>query len=467
MNGRPILALRSAVHFPLLSAALMAPLLGCEIQLARTEPDDPEVLSQNPFGSGNSFAGPSSGGSMPVPVPPFRDSEAYGAPGTNVPVEDRQPWMEYRELIAIDPDLVQGPLASNAEEDAPLSFRSQMQWLSASTRDPLAFVRSWFDQWLTANATAPELPEVAARPGAGRVLIDSWLGGSDAAAPDAGYVPRFTPSWADAPFVLIAIVNRVDLASAACDGFAGELRYIYSALDVASGEPLDMTVIVEIPYPTLRPAAEWARAWQDIGELPPGASYASGIEELAREVQSEADPLRVRVRTNEIALGSRAAPGWEMREFHTRIIDAELALSQVPLESTPRADADPAALAAHVIQRSDEILQGPVALPMELRAGAAAIPTPDFSWSVLGVSDRLRRAFSVETCNGCHGGDTPTLPFRHVAPGRTRTSRAQLSRFLYDPEAQSDELRRRTDALAALANIQCAPAEPASPYTGL
>lgn len=466
LNRRPILALRSLSHLPpLLAASLVTPLIGCEIELARSEPPA-EPVSQNPFGSGNPFGG--SAGSQNGPLDPPRSvPEAYGGAGSEIPVEDRQPWMEYRDLIAIDPELVQGPLASNADAGAPLSFRSQMQWLSASTRDPLSFVRSWFDQWLTANDTAPELPEVAARPGAGPVLIDSWLGVTDAASPDAGYAPRFTPSWADAPFVLIAIVNRVDLASAACEGFAGELRYIYSALDVASGEPLDMTVIVEIPYPTLRPAAEWARAWQSIGQLPPGTSYASGIEELAREVQSEADPLRVRVRTNEIALGSVAAPRWEMREFHTRIVDAELALSQVPLESTPRADADPAALAAHVIERSEEILQGAVVLPMELRAGAAEIPTPDFSWSVLGVSDRLRRAFSVETCNGCHGGDTPTLPFRHVAPGRTKTSRAQLSRFLYDPEAPSDELRRRTEALSALASIQCAPPEPASPYSGL
>lgn len=467
MKRRPILALRPAIHLhlPLLSAALV-PLLGCEIELARTEPEL-DVVAQNPFGSGNPLGGPIGvGGSSANDEPSRPAPEAYDGAGSDIPVDDRQPWMKYRDLIAIDPELVQGPLASNAGADAPLSFRSQMQWLSASTRDPISFVRSWFEQWLGDDGAAPGLPEVAARPGAGPVLIDPWLGAGGAAA-DAGYLPRFTPSWAEAPFVLIAIVNRVDLARAACDGFAGELRYVYSALDVASGEPLDMTVIVEIPYPTLRPAAEWARAWQDIGRRPPGPSYASAIEDLAREVQSEADPLRVRVRTNEIALGSAAAPRWEMREFQTQIVDAELALSQVPLESTPRSDADPAALAAHVLERSDAILQGPVALPLELQAGAAEIPTPDFSWAVLGVSDRLRRAFSLETCNGCHGGDTPTLPFRHIAPGRTRSGRAQLSRFLYDPEAPSDELRRRTEALSTLANVQCAPPEPASPYGGL
>jgi hypothetical protein len=302
------------------------------------------------------------------------------------------------------------------------------------------------------------------------VLIDSWLGldgvGSADGGADAGYVPSFTPSWGDAPFVLIAIVNRVDLATDPCDGFAGELRYVYSALDVASGEPLDMTIIVEIPYPTLRPAAEWASEWRSIGQLPPGASYASAVEALAREVQTEADPLRVRVRTNEVALDDSAAPTWEMREFRTRVLGSELALSQVPLESTPRADADPGALAAHVIEHADEIMEGPVVLPMELRAGAAQISTPEFSWPVLGVSDRLRRAFSVETCNGCHGGDTRTLPFRHISPGRAASSRAQLSPFLYDPSAPNDELRRRSQVLGELASSACAPREPQAPYAG-
>lgn len=455
MKRRPFLALRSAAaRLPM----LLGPLLGlslssCEIQIARSSPDSdqPRLLDQ---------AGPG-GWNDPGPRPP-----GYTDPGSDVP--RAEPWLEHRDLIAIDPELVQGPLASNGESGA-LSFRSQMEWLADSSRDPLSFVRSWLEQWVTASSAQPELPPVAARPRARPVLIDSWLGlggvgGADAGA-DADYLPRFTPSWADAPFALIAIVNRVDLAADPCDGFAGELRYVYSALD-SRGEPLDMTIIVEIPYPTLRPAAEWASEWRRIGRLPPDASYASAVEALAREVRAEADPLRVRVRTNEVALDDSAAPAWEMREFQTMVLGGQLALAQVPLESTPRADADPGALAAHVIEHADDILEGPVPLPMELRAGAAQIPTPEFSWNVLGVSDRLRRAFSVETCNGCHGGDTRALPFRHIAPGRAANSRAELSRFLYDPAAPNDELRRRSQVLGELESSACAPREPQAPYAG-
>ena len=76
---------------------------------------------------------------------------------------------------------------------------------------------------------------------------------------------------------------------------------------------------------------------------------------------------------------------------------------------------------------------------------------------MLGVSERLRHAFSLQTCNGCHGGDTASLPFRHIAPGTSLGDPARLSRFLYDPEAPSDELRRRRDVVEALGSTECSP----------
>jgi hypothetical protein len=264
---------------------------------------------------------------------------------------------------------------------------------------------------------------------------------------------------------LIAIVNRVDLADAACSGYPGELRYVYAAIDPATGKGLDLTLILEIPYPSTRPAAAWAREWQTLATLT-GGEYAAGLAALTREVQSQADPLRVRLRSNEIALSDPASPSWEMREFRVQIQDGALALAQVPLEFTPRADADPAVLSAYVLEHAVEIEGAGVALPEELRAGAASIDSPDFSWPVLGVSDRLRRAFSVQTCNGCHGGDTPSLPFRHIGPGASSRSEARLSRFLYDPKADSDELRRRSAVIEAFGATECTPPAEDTPYAG-
>jgi hypothetical protein len=274
------------------------------------------------------------------------------------------------------------------------------------------------------------------------------------------------PSWEHAPFRLIAIVNRVDLASGACDGYAGELRYVYAAFDPRSSKPLEMTLIVEVPYPTTRPAAEWARAWRELAALPPGKAYTAGLVAIAREVQADADPRRARLRTNEAALSEPTARAWEMREFDVQIRSGALQLAQVPLEFTPRADADPTELSDYVLEHAGDIEGAGSSLPESLRAGSAWIDGPDFSWSVLGVSERLRRAFSVQTCNGCHGGDTAALPFRHIGPGPSLHAPARLSRFLYDPDAATDELRHRSSVLDELSATECAADAPSEGYLG-
>jgi hypothetical protein len=417
---------------------------------------------------------------------------------------------QYRDLIVIDPEIVGGPFATSDADDAPFSFRAHMQWLAGGTSEPLEFTRSWLLAWESTSEVGPVFAPVAPRPQLRRVLVDPWLvasgmqptaasatagygdgtgdGADDAAygaapepdpyaaAPDesAPTEPAYgnsdegwrLPSWQHAPFRLIAIVNRVDLASAPCDGYAGEVRYVYAGIDPETSAPLDLTLILEVPYPTTRPAAEWARAWRELAALPPGEAYTARLVALTREIQAQADPLRARLRTNEIAFADPARRDWEMREFNLQIRSGTLVLAQVPLEFTPRADVDPAELASHVLEHAEDIEGAGVSLPESLRAGAAQIDAPDFSWSVLGVSERLRRAFSVQTCNGCHGGDTASLPFRHIGQGASLRSPARLSRFLYDPDADTDELRRRSRVLEALSATECAPAAPSEGYAG-
>jgi hypothetical protein len=428
------------------------------------------------------------------------------------------PHDEYRELIVIDPEIVAGSFASSGT-DAPFSFRAQMQWLAGASREPLEFTRSWLLAWENTSEVGPELAPVTPRPRVRRVLVDGWLAASKSASlttpkaasssdgdgtgyaasdtpssepsvpsdDDAASEPTETgvyadptpgeapsepvpseplPSWAYSPFRLIAIVNRVDLAGEPCQGNAGELRYVYTAVDPATSRALDLTLIIEVPYPTTRSAAEWARAWRDLAALPSGEPYAEGLADLTREIQREGDPLRVRLRTNEVAFADPAARAWEMREFNVQIRSGALELSMVPLEFTPRADADPAVLSDYVLDHADEIEASGVSLPEALRAGAAQIDAPDFSWPVLGVSERLRRAFSLQTCNGCHGGDTASLPFRHIGPGSSSTAPAALSRFLYDPDADTDELRRRAGVLENLAATECVPRVADSGYSG-
>jgi hypothetical protein len=172
------------------------------------------------------------------------------------------------------------------------------------------------------------------------------------------------------------------------------------------------------------------------------------------------------VRSNEVALANPGRASWELREFQLQIRSGRLSLVQVPLEFTPRPDVDPALLAEHVLEHAQDLRTSGVSLPEAWRAGAAEISDPGFSWPVLGVSERLRQTFSTQTCNGCHGGDTASLPFQHIQPSTGSAGPARLSRFLYDPNADMDELRRRELRLEELRSSACAAPEPELGYPG-
>ncbi len=58
------------------------------------------------------------------------------------------------------------------------------------------------------------------------------------------------------------------------------------------------------------------------------------------------------------------------------------------------------------------------------------------------------------------------LPFRHIGASASADSPARLSRFLYHPDAGSDELRRRAERLEALATSVCEPGAEALAYPG-
>lgn len=431
-------------------------------------------IDESADGGGFEGTGAESGGILEPPEPygaeppcPSWPARACGAPAEapeapDVATDPEAPGVAfdpYPQLLVLDPLTLRGPLASNATspDAAPLSFRAQMSWL-AGAREPFDFARSWLWAWSTERSVGAAAAPVTPRPRATALLHDGWLAaaGAPAGSGDADASAYAPPSWATAPFALIAVLNRVDLAADACAGPAGELRYVYAALDPLTSEVLDLTLILEVPYPTTRPAADWAQDWRELAGQPP-AEQRVRLAELALAVQRDADPLRVRLRSNEIALAAPQAPGWELREFQLAVQDGMLALVPAALEFTPRADVDPALLSEHVLAHADEIRSGAVSLPVELRAGAAITESEDFSWPVLGVSEGLRQAFSRETCNGCHGGDTRTLPFRHIAADADLRRPAQLSRFLYDPSQETDELRRRAARLEELADTRCEP----------
>ena len=101
-----------------------------------------------------------------------------------------------------------------------------------------------------------------------------------------------------------------------------------------------------------------------------------------------------------------------------------------------------------------------------LLAGHAVIPAgeKEFHWDPSpGISRNARRLFSVNTCNGCHAGDTGCPDGLHIHPRNTGEA-AKLSTFLrmdgkpnrfQDPGVKSsyvkqEEIADRVAILAAL-----------------
>jgi hypothetical protein len=362
----------------------------------------------------------------------------------------------YRELVIVDPSVVASEYASNAVE-APLGLRAQMAWLSGAAEDDgLAFTVRWLDRWATLTSAGEYLAPVTPRPAVRETLLEPWLGEtlqSEGRDTDA--------AWESAPFVLIAIVNRADLALApdahaprtrsasTCSSTGGELRFVYAALEPERRTPLPMTVIIEIPYADKLTTASWARALHDVAALPAGNDYNRGLADFATRVRAAADPTRARVRTNEETF----ATPWELREFAVEGMPADLVLRT--LEFTPRADVERERIDTHLMAHATEVLLGPVSLPEELRAGAAHLPSADFRWTSSTLSTSINDSFSRETCNGCHGGDTQALPFQHIALDESGTLPAKISRFIDDPSSTADELGRRLVATEQLLSGSC------------
>jgi hypothetical protein len=325
-----------------------------------------------------------------------------GGPVTDCP-STIDPW---RELLVVDPSVLGDARARNDDADGAWSFRARLDEIAgASTAGDAAL--AWLNEWSDTTTVGPDDAPVTPRPAVESVLVDPWRAASAAGCNAAGLDP------ARAPFRLIAIVNRIDLRDdpAACVGGGGELRFVYTAVDLGTAGALPMTVIVEIPYPKTRSAHDWAAAWHALGALPFGAEYDDALEALTRSVTDVVDARTIRVRTNESALGS----GWELREFAA---SGAGALEQVTIDSTPRADLDGSStLASWVSDNASVVATGAWVLPSAMRAGAAPIPSAGFRWHVTGAPPDLATTFSAGTCNGCHGGETSALPFQHLSAG--------------------------------------------------
>ncbi|MBI1226998.1 MAG: hypothetical protein GC192_17335 [Bacteroidetes bacterium] len=315
---------------------------------------------------------------------------------------------------------------------------------------PEAFLTNLLQTWQVPQTVNGD--NIPARPGISQI-INTW------AAFSGG-----TLNVDRAPFKLIAIVNRMDLRGSSGYGLsnAGEGRFVFCALNNSCQplrNPAPFMVIFEygIPKKGCASVRAYAKEWHDLKSQALGSpAYNAALENITKQfteanlggtTKGNGSALN-QLRTNELALG--LSP-WELREF---VIDATThQLTPTTVKQEPqtsfnqqhpgRIAGDVQILATfvngHQLQvELDRHKIPPVEGGRNMLAGKAHTLNPTtYHWNAATVagpdfitSDKARFHLSLNTCSGCHGGETVTNNFMHVAPGGLSGVPAQLSRFL-------------------------------------
>ncbi|MCY1018620.1 Ig-like domain-containing protein [Pyxidicoccus sp. MSG2] len=319
----------------------------------------------------------------------------------------------------------------------------------ANGQDPSPMVRAWLKTWQTKQVVnGLDLP---ARQEMQTKVLGPWEQRSGGASRPLDF--------SKAPFRLLAIVNRMDLRQSGVQ--AGEGRFVFGVLD-ANGAPLEFTIILEYALPggTNADIQTWANDWHALGKVG-SAGYNAKLQALTDRFAKagvmtgrQAGNALNQIRTNEITL----AEPWEMREFN---LTAQ-GLMPATVKLTPAMHFEnTAALASYIQQNQADIIAERHTVPNSLNGnpflGAMARTPLDFFWRAPGVNTEARHKFSMNTCSGCHSGETQT-EFLHVAP-RVAGKAAVLSPYLKgttvtDPVTHAtrvfDDLGRRADDLKAL-----------------
>jgi hypothetical protein len=284
------------------------------------------------------------------------------------------------------------------------------------------FVQLWLQHWLSSQSVNSF--SVPARASIQNILA-AW--------------PKLADGRLDltkAPVRLLAIVNRIDLATnlAYGHGNAGEGRFVFGLVGPGCSAP-SFLIILEygVPLHTCMEIKSWAQQWVNLGTLPFGPSYNAALEAITEQfAKADADPSKPngsalnQLRTNEIFL---AGP-WELREFRIASDDIDVGqLREVAVKQTPERAVyngtigapQQAKLATWINNNEVDVLADrhvvPAILPfpdlLPFMGGSAPNNISDF-WNAAGISNpEARFHFSLNTCNACHGRETNT-GFTHV-----------------------------------------------------
>lgn len=358
---------------------------------------------------------------------------------------------------------------------------SEMANHSATGIHPEDFVEHWFEQWTQDQFI--NTWEIEQRATGSQALLDTWP-----------RLPNGRLDLAQAPFRLLAIVNRSDLRENSGYGgtSAGEARFVFGllncngAFDIGGGQTTESTVILEygIDKATCFGVRDWAQQWQALDALSVGsAAFNAALQDITDQFTlSNARPSQLpnrsainQVRSNELNF---TFPNWELRESKlcSNAQTCSGNLEHTTTAQTPSKLVDnTAALRDFINENNFLILIGAHTVPLSYPdnqpfLGGGVEPGAGFPW--LGsaplvatlINVNARHEFSKATCSGCHTSETDTS-FVHVA-SRDPGEESNLSDFLTganmpkmdvvsgDPHT-FHELLDRQMKLDATANMTC------------
>jgi hypothetical protein len=347
-----------------------------------------------------------------------------------------------KELVIVDPTVVSDARASNAT-DGPWSFRFLMEQMTPAGMDPADFAGEW-----TQGFTQTSMNGFAMSTRILGNLTNNWPKRADGKL-----------DLSQAPFQLLAIVNRVDVHS----NGNGEGRLVFG-MTIPAPPPLPpsgnrFTVIFEYELPTTSQKPNrlaWVTAFHALGALPFGSSYNASLQAVTDQfVRAGAVPVTSgnptgsalgQLRTNEVVMNLP----WTLREFHLYATAPNHVFLKPagPVQSPDLSLNDNFDLAQFLTANRTNVLLARQLIPGSLPNGRALIggeslesndPSGQIKWLFEGMDESLRHAFAGQTCDGCHNGETAQLdtfylisPIENAPPGSDGTAR--LSPFVTQVE---------------------------------
>lgn len=307
------------------------------------------------------------------------------------------------------------------------------------------FVKTWLNQWMDTLVINGDT--VAARTAMNSQILGPWLTKSQNAGSPAGQLDmRF------APFKLTAITNRFDLRLgqrfAGTSSPCGEARFVFCLIKSDCTAALPMTIIFE--YGINKPATcedehAWAQQWVNLKNFTLGSSsYNQALQNITDQFTlcgtnpSKPNQCSIdQVRTNEITLAPKPKH-WELREFTLDSATGNLkesTVAQTPADkyNAQVINADVARFANYVNQNKKAIKAGKDTIPVawkkfpflggvsHITSAPTGRPPNIYHWdgtdstskSTYIVDNLARSFFALETCGGCHAGESQTA-FTHV-----------------------------------------------------